>query len=113
MPRQRLPKKRSADWVMLANAAQDALKDLRHACDLLAVQYRQIQGWNQEYANSVGVIGNANLKLTRDYIVSAGLTLKTAVKGVQATRGDANSSQHENRVFPGILPVDREAGKRR
>lgn len=87
-------------------ATVDALKDLRHACELVGVIYRDIEGWNRTNGDSVGKMGNANLRLARDFIVSAGMTLKKAQKDLESDRGNVMAEKDEGRIFPGIIPIE-------
>jgi hypothetical protein len=102
---------RSPEWVTFHTATIDALKDLRHACELIGVMYRQIDGWNKTNGDAVGKLGNANLALTRDFIVSAGMTLKKAQSDLESDRGNVAAASHEHRVFPGIIPIEGKLSK--
>jgi hypothetical protein len=84
MARQRLPKQRSPDWLLLSSAAEGAIKDLHTAWEILGAHGRQIEGWNKEHEGACGHIGNSNLLLSRDYIISAVDRLRLAQKGVVA-----------------------------
>lgn len=80
--RQRLTKKREPQWSEMVRAAHRAIQELRYAHEIMGVHARQLEGWNREHEGSCGHIGDANLRLTREYIISAVDHLRLAIKGV-------------------------------